>query len=165
MKINTRWISKITGEEILGYHEDNNVFSALPNDQIKSVATFCYFNGKFVIVNNAGLWQPVAGRIESGETPEQALVREVKEESNMQVLKYYPVGYHFCLRDGKPMYQTHYLCFTKPYGPFVSDPASEVTEIKLVSYDEINKYVLSEDIGLLMLPRCLEIIKQIDKNN
>lgn len=35
-----------------------------------------------------GLWETVGGRIEENETPEQALVREIKEEINSDVGSY-----------------------------------------------------------------------------
>ncbi len=37
---------------------------------------------------NEGKWIGVGGHIEKGETPEMALVREIKEETNLDVLSY-----------------------------------------------------------------------------
>lgn len=37
---------------------------------------------------NKGKWMGVGGHIEKGETPEQALIREIKEETNLDVISY-----------------------------------------------------------------------------
>ena len=39
-----------------------------------------------------GLWSLPGGRIEAGESPEQAVVREVREETGLEVLPGRPVG-------------------------------------------------------------------------
>lgn len=38
--------------------------------------------------NNEGKWIGIGGHIENGESPEQALVREVKEETNLKINTY-----------------------------------------------------------------------------
>ena len=37
---------------------------------------------------NQGKWIGVGGHLENGETPDQALIREIKEETNLDVIKY-----------------------------------------------------------------------------
>ena len=95
MKIETNWISKKTGEMVYAYYEESDDFSNLPQEKIGSVCAFCYCDGKFVLVNNEGNWEPVAGHVEKNESPDEALIREVKEESNMKVLKYFPLGFQY----------------------------------------------------------------------
>ena len=41
---------------------------------------------------NEGKWIGVGGHIEKGETPEDALIREIKEETNLDVLSYQKRG-------------------------------------------------------------------------
>ena len=134
-------------------------FSTLPQEKIGAVCAFCYYDGKFILVKNEELWQPVAGHVEEGETAEQALTREIKEESNTQLLKSYPLGY-FYVSEGD-FYSNWYLCEVKPYGPFVSDPDGGVTEIMFVDFKDITKYLSPDDIGNLLLKKCEEVWKKM----
>lgn len=48
------------------------------------------------------LWQPVTGKIEAGESPEDAAVREVREETGLDLSgKLYKVGLVTFAKDGK----------------------------------------------------------------
>ncbi len=149
------WISD-SGKEVKAYFEEADDFSGLPQEKIKSICAFCYLDGQFVVVKNHSNWEPVAGHVEEGETPEQALIREIKEESNMKVLKYFPIGYLYTY--GEDIYQTRYLCLVEPYGPFVSDPDGGVTEIKLVKSENLSSVIDWRDTSLLMKDRCLKIL-------
>ena len=162
MKTEVSWISKSAGHKRTGFYEDTDDFSKLPMEKIGAICAFCYYDGKYVIVKNGPNWEPVAGHVELGETPEQALIREIHEESNMKVLKYFPVGYLY-IRE-VDVYQTRYFCEVIPYGPFVSDPDGGVTEIKIIEPSDISKFVKLEDNSLLMVPKCLKILEDI-KNN
>lgn len=51
---------------------------------------------------NAGKWIGIGGHLESGETPTQAMKREVFEESGLRVKKYYYYGYADFLNDAYP---------------------------------------------------------------
>lgn len=156
MKVETSWTSKKDGKLIKGFYEDVDDFSHLPKDKVRSVAAFCYLNGQILIVKNEGNWEPVAGHVEAGESLEEALVREVKEESNMKVLKSFPVGYLYTY--DHDIYQARYLCVVEPYGEFLKDPAGEVTEIKPVKPAEIFDYVKWVDTSRLMADKCQKII-------
>jgi 8-oxo-dGTP pyrophosphatase MutT (NUDIX family) len=159
MKKEISWISKTARHNRTGFYEDTDDFSKLPAEKIGAVCAFCYYDGKYIIVKNGLNWEPVAGHVEPGETPEQALVREIKEESNMKILKYFPVGYLY-IRE-VDIYQTRYFCEVVPYGPFVSDPDGGVTEIKIIDPADIFKFVNSTDTSLSMVPKCLKIIEKI----
>jgi len=163
MKIETSWISKSAGNKRTGFFEDKDNFSNLPKEKIKSICAFCYCDGKFVIVKNTSNilrnWEPVSGHIEQGESPEEALVREVQEESNMKVLKHFPLGYLY-IRE-VDIYQVQYLCLVEPYGPFISDPDGGVTEIKLVDYSEMAEYFDKNDTSRLTLTRCKEVLDKV----
>jgi 8-oxo-dGTP pyrophosphatase MutT (NUDIX family) len=65
-------------------------------------------------------WETVHGRIEAGEEPEQAAVREVREETGLEVSRLYNV----CVQ---PFYlhRTHIVELAVVFAAFV-DPAAEI---------------------------------------
>lgn len=145
-------------------YEETDDFSYLPQEKIGAVCAFCYLNGKFILVKNEGNWEPVAGHIEPGELKEAALLREVKEEANMNVIEYFPLAnLYFSKND---FYMVQYLCLVEPYGDFMSDPDGGVTEIKMVDLLDIPKYFSKDDYSGLTLRRCAQVLENvvIDKN-
>jgi len=58
---------------------------------ITVTAAILIHNGKFLIarrkttIRHAGKWEFPGGKVEIGETPEQCLVREIKEEFNIHI--------------------------------------------------------------------------------
>jgi 8-oxo-dGTP pyrophosphatase MutT (NUDIX family) len=158
MKIETSWTSKRTGKKVVAFYEDTDSFDSLPAEKIKSVCAFCIYNNKFVIVKNEGNWEPVAGHVEPGESLEESLIREVKEESNMNIIRFYPIGYLYTY--DQDIYQARYLCIVEPYGPFVSDPDGGVTEIKIIDMAEIKSYFNWGEVDERIKDRISEIIKE-----
>lgn len=49
---------------------------------------------------NAGKWMGVGGHIEDGETPDEAMRREIKEETNLDVVEYRKCGFVIFINDG-----------------------------------------------------------------
>lgn len=62
-------------ETVLAYIEENHQYLLL------------YRNKKKIDINK-GKWIGVGGHVEKGETPEDALFREIKEETNLDVLEF-----------------------------------------------------------------------------
>jgi 8-oxo-dGTP pyrophosphatase MutT (NUDIX family) len=158
---NNSFDSEDIEERLSLIYKESDDFSNLPQDKIGAVCAFCYFNNKFVLVKNVGKWEPVAGHVEKGEDVYPALIREVKEETNMKVLKHFPLASLYFKKGD--YYMTQYLCITKPYGDFISDPDGEVSEIKLVDFFDIPKYLLKGDPATLTLNRCKSVLDKIDK--
>ena len=139
MKIETKYIQSSTGHEVIAVWEDCDVFPDEIRNAVRSVTAICFSGESMVLVKDERGWHPASGGREEGETPEETLIREVKEESNMKILKYIPLGFMKTDSDGKIGYQARYYCEVEPYGPFVSDPAGDVTEIKLIDKKDYKK--------------------------
>lgn len=139
---------------------DCDSFDELKGKDLQQSYGVCFCDNKLVIVSNNGKWSLVGGHIENGETPEEALVREVQEETNMKVLKQIPIGYQEVVKpDGTIDYQLRSFCTVSPIGEFVKDPAGSVTEIKLIDPKEYKNYFNWGKIGDRIMERAMEIYK------
>ena len=144
----------------LEYH-DADSFDDLDYNRCRQVYGVCFYGDKMVI----GLggqkqgWGLIGGTVDAGETFDQTLVREIQEESNMKVLSYLPIGYQKVSdpRDNSHIYQLRYACAVEPLGPFVSDPAGGVIEIKLIEPAEYKKYFDWGKIGERIITRASEL--------
>lgn len=149
------------GVEYIFEYSDAESFDDLDISKCTQVYGVCFCEGKIVIGYNGKkkTWGLVGGTIEKGETLEQTLVREVQEESNMEVLSSLPIGYQKVIdtRDGSFYYQLRYACLVQPHGPFVSDPADSITEIKLVNLAQYKEYFDWGSIGDRIMERALEL--------
>jgi 8-oxo-dGTP diphosphatase len=86
-----------------------------------------------------GYWALPGGRVDPGETVEQTIVREVKEETGLDVAVVSKIGeYHEQgVQDGVE-YNYYPACFlVKTIGGEIKKQESEIEEIKLFSLNEI----------------------------
>lgn len=154
-----------SGVQYIFEYEDCDDFSVLPYDKCKHIHGVCFYKNKIAIVLNGpkNTWGLVGGSIEEGESFDQTFCREVKEESNMEVISFLPVGYQKVIdtRDNSFVYQLRYICTARPYGEFVSDPAGHITEIKLIDPREIKQYFDWKKIGDRIIERALELKNKI----
>ncbi len=159
------YVDKSGTEYFFEYFETDS-FSHLSHTECAQAYGICFHEDKIIIVNNIakpGSYTPVGGSIEEGEKPENVLVREIQEESNMKVLHFQPIGYQKVTDVSgvqKPYYQLRYFCIVEPYGPFVSDPAGKVTEVLEVDPKEYKKYFDWGEIGDSVIKRALELKKK-----
>ena len=112
-----------------------------------------------VYANDKGYWTFPGGSIEPGETYQEAVIREVKEESNMKVLHQELIGFIDVYEENRTIRQTRSLCIVEPYGDFISDPDLDITEIKLVDPKDYGQYVKWGNIGDRIMERALEMKK------
>lgn len=81
----------------------------------RAVCAFIEHDGKFLVVTrrNSENWGLVGGKVDKGETEEQALIREVFEESNLVIKKFIPLYSGVCKSDGeeRSFFTTTYLVY------------------------------------------------------
>ncbi|MFZ2620958.1 MAG: NUDIX hydrolase [Minisyncoccia bacterium] len=145
-------------------YQDADSFDHLLDKKVTQAYGVCLLNDKIVIVYSGKRkhWILPGGSIEEGETFEDCLKREIKEESNMKVISFTPIGYQEVHFDGRIFNQLRYVCIVEPYGDFVSDPDGSITEIKFIDHKDYRQYFDWGDIGERIIKRALEI-KDRDK--
>ncbi len=96
-----------SGEVYFFEYYDADTLEGLPKENFNQVGVLAFYKGRLLIVDNVskpGTYGPVMGSIEKGETPEEALIRELIEESNMKILDFKLIGYQICKNGNKPEY-------------------------------------------------------------
>ena len=145
------------------YYESDSI-EHLPQDKLTQVQIFAFHKDKLLIVNNANkfnTYSPVGGSIEKDETPEECLVRELQEESNMRALTYKLIGYQKCTNLTHPEkpeeYQLRYFAHVEPIGPFTPecDPDGDVTELIEIDPKDYKTYFDWGETGDVIVGRAL----------
>jgi 8-oxo-dGTP pyrophosphatase MutT (NUDIX family) len=150
------------GEEVETVYREGDPMSDMEGKEFGSVLGVCFYGEKMVLVNSRGRWNAPGGRIEPGESFEGAFKREVQEETNMDVLSRQVVGYQDLYEPGKlPRRYILFVCEVNPFGPFVSDPAGSVTEIKLIDPAEYASYLKWAGMGDRVMAQSLAWRKKI----
>ena len=93
-----------------------------------------------------GYWALPGGRMDSGETFEQTIVREVKEETGLDVTIAGKIGEYIekGVKD-EVEYEFYPTCFlVKPIGGEIKKQDSEIQEIKLFPLSELPKLLAFE---------------------
>ena len=142
-------------------------FEDLPQDEIKQCYAVAFNGDKIVIVHNGkkDTWGLVGGSVEEGEKIEETLIREIKEESNMKVISYKPIGYQKVTDTRgiqKPFYQLRYFAIVEPYGLFESDPDLTIDRIAEIDPGEHKKYFDWFEIGDSIIKRGIELKSKIN---
>jgi ADP-ribose pyrophosphatase YjhB (NUDIX family) len=154
-----------SGQIITVLYRDIDSESDVKDREIHSVHAYCFYGDKLVVVysDKKGYWTPPGGGVEVGESASDAVVREVKEETNMKVLKQRFVGFQEIVEPGRIVNQTRSVCIVEPYGPFVEDPDSgEITKIELIDPKDYKKYFDWREIGDHIMERVLQLKAQMD---
>lgn len=153
-----------SGVQYIFEYEDCDDFSELEYEKSKQIYGVCFYKNKIAIVLNGPkkTWGLVGGSIEKGESFDQTFRREIKEESNMEVLSWKPVGYQKVIdtRDDSYIYQLRVVASVRPHGEFVEDPAGHITEIKLIDPAGVKQYFDWGKIGDRIMERALELKSQ-----
>ena len=106
-------------------------------------------------------WDLPGGRVEHGESPYDTLLREVKEETKLDIKIIKPVGiwWFFRLKDNDQVVCNTFLCKPKHLDVGInSNPADEnIKEFRWLTKEEI--------LDLDIYPSLKELIKSIKKKN
>lgn len=156
MEIHSTFVSRTSGGSVPITYRDIDSLDELNGDKVKGVHGFCFCGDKLVVVyaEEKKSWGPPGGATEPGETVEEAVVREILEETNMRVIKQKFIG---CLEVFEPerTLQTRSVCIVEPVGEFVADPDGDVTEIKLIDPKDMKQYFDWGESGDYILERAL----------
>jgi ADP-ribose pyrophosphatase YjhB (NUDIX family) len=140
-------------------YNDLNNESELGDKKIRGVHAYCFYGDKMVLVYDEAKksWTPPGGGVEAGEDVRTAVVREVKEESNMKVLKQQIIGCQDISEPQGVVSQTRSVCIVEPCGPFESDPDGDITKIALIDPADYKKYFDWGEIGDHIMRRAMEL--------
>jgi len=144
------------------YYEGIPATKDLENKKLNVVQMFCFCGDKFVLVyeKKRNRWTPPGGSIELGEKYEDAVVREIKEETNMKVLHQELIGFCDFYEPTGITRTTRSFCSVEPYGLFVSDPDGDITEIKLIDPKDYKQYFDWQSIGDRIMKKAVELNKK-----
>ncbi len=133
--------------------------SELVGMEIQSVHAFCFFRGQLLLVYapKKDSWTPPGGGVEEGESVPEAVIREVKEESNMRVIAQKLIGFQKIYESDKVIVQTRSVCLVEPIDTFEFDPDGDITEIKLIDPEDYKTYFDWGEIGEHIMKRALMI--------
>ncbi len=125
---------------------------------IHKVAAVVIAEDKFLMVRKVGkdIWTSLGGHIESGETEEQALIREIKEELDCDAVIKSKLGdfkAKAVFDDATLVLSTYFVSLVG--SPKISDP--ELEEFKFISSDYKSLGIkLPDSIEEGVIPYCIE---------
>ena len=121
-------------------------------------------NNEILLIKRAtvpfkGFWALPGGRVDPGETVEETVVREVKEETGLNVKIVKRIGeYHKSGTQDGVIYDFYPACFlVKPMGGTIKRQESEIEDVKLFKLNEIPEKLAFEHARMIQDYRNLEI--------
>ncbi len=105
-------------------------------------------------------WSLPGGRLEKGEALDKALIREIKEETDLDVVKIKPFATNI-LTDP---YQTKYCVYfeTKVMNPSIIKISPEHTQYKWISLEDIPKIKGEDELVVKVISEYLQLLLHKD---
>ena len=149
------------------HHLDVENFDNIADDLKLKAHAVCMHNGKMLLVYHPewGIWSLPGGTREAGETIEEALKREIEEETNCEVIDYCPIAVQKIVNpnDGnKHHFRLQYLCNVAPLGDFENDPAGNISKITWIDPRKFEEYIENKEFKKVVIRSALEIIKNYE---
>ncbi len=118
--------------------------------------------GEIIVINNKGMMSIPGGTPEKGESPQEALIRELMEEADVKISIYLPLGVQTVERGGKlESYQYRYVCLVSDVLPQTPDPDNGIIHPRfLVPCDEITSYVKWGNTGEAMFKDAIKLFQE-----
>lgn len=143
-------------------YESVDSFEEIPDRLIVKAHAVCFWNGKILLVNHPewNIWGIPGGTREAGESIEETMIREIREETNCLVVTQRPISYQKVISpDGKIHYRVQYLCTVEPWGEFVSDPAGNINKILWINPDEYAEFIEGKEVRGAVLERAISVYR------
>lgn len=165
MVINGSYTSKRTGITWNVTYEEIDSFDSIRHLPVGAAGAFCFSENKLVLVyaKKRDSWEIPGGGREEGESFDECIVREIKEESNMKVLELISLGYEIYTSHQTPEtnYILRYAARVEPYGDFAGDGAEdgEITEIKLIRPEDYKQYFDWQERSDAMMSKAVKALQ------
>lgn len=130
--------------------------------RVGGVHAICFCGDKMLLVYDGKSWGPPGGGIEKDESYQDAITREIREESNMRVLHQQWIGYQDVsdMNGNFVERQARMFCIVEPIGEFVSDPDNDIFEIKLIDPSDHKQYFDWLKVGDRIMERAVEMKRE-----
>jgi len=155
------------GERCDIHHYDIDNFDEIPDELRLKAHAVCIHNGKMLIVNHSewDIWSIPGGTRDDGESIEEALKREIREETNCEVVNFIPIAYQKIVSpdEKKYHYRLQYLCDVIPLGEFKSDVAGNINKIFWIEPNKFEEYIENKEFKKMTIRRALGLLKN-DEN-
>lgn len=125
----------------------------------QGVYAICNLDGKIPFVYSSDNISAIpGGRTDEGESVEETLRREIREELNCRIVSWQPIGYQINSSDGKlRSCQLRVYATIEKIGEFDKDPAGVIIGFRLIDIDELGDTIMWNKIGY----RMQYIVKQL----
>lgn len=142
------WLDDATAEDLdLGDVDGENLASAIKNifRQVPAAGGVVIIDNKFVAIERNGIPDLPKGHIEKGESPEEAALREVEEETgitDLEIIKELPTTWHcYLLNDQWTIKKTSwYLMKTASGMKNVPQTEEGISKVYLVDTESVKDF-------------------------